>query len=109
MGPNGLSDLFVAPAIFKLDLEPHIDEAYGFKTFSERWMRMREQGSKEGLPALIYDYYGDVSTFETKLDKVEFGKENGVVFADYTVSKGSRGALASEWGTEIDEAAERSI
>ena len=106
--PNGLSDLFVAPAIFKLDFERYIDKAYGFKTFSERWKRMRKQGSKEGLPALIFDY-SDVSTFETKLDKVEFGKENGVVFADYTVSKGSRAALASAWGTEIDEAAERSI
>ena len=106
--PNGLSDLFVAPDIFKLDFERHIDKAYGFKTFSERWKRMRKQGSKEGLPAIIYDY-SDGSTFETKLDKVKLGKKNGVVFTDYTVSKGSRAALASAWGSDIDAAFARTI
>ena len=44
-----------------------------------------------------------------KLDKVKFGKKNGVVFADYQVSKGSRAALASAWGSDIDEAAVRSF
>ena len=43
-----------------------------------------------------------------KLDKVKFGKENGVVLADYQVSKGSRAALASAWGSDLDEAAARS-
>ena len=66
---------------------------------------MRKQGSKEGLPALIGD--GTGSTFEVKLDKVKFGKKNGVVFAEYQVSKGSRAALASAWGSVIDEAAAR--
>ena len=68
---------------------------------------MRKQGSKEGLPAIIVDY-SDISTHEVKLNKVKFGKKNGVVFADYTVSKGSRAALASAWGSDIDEAAARS-
>ena len=106
--PNGLSDFLFGPAIKKIVFERHIDEAYGFKTFSERWKRMRKQGLKEGLPALIFDY-SDVSTFETKLDKVEFGKENGVVFAEYQVSKGSRAALASAWGSDIDAAFARTI
>ena len=108
--PNGLIDLFDldrGPASNKLVLEREINEAYGFKTFSKRWKRMRKQGSKEGLPALIYDW-SDSSTFEVKLDKVKFGKKNGVVFADYKVSKGSRAALASAWGSDIDEAAARS-
>ena len=102
--PNGLVDLDADFDIGKLDFERFIDEAYGFKTFSKRWRRMRKQGSKKGLPALIN---GD-STLEVKLNAVKFGKKNGVVFADYQVSKGSRAALASAWGTEIDEAAVRS-
>ena len=48
---------------------------------------MRKQGSKEGLPALVLDA-SDLSTHEAKLDKVKFGNKNGVVFADYQVSKG---------------------
>ena len=70
---------------------------------------MRKQGSKEGLPALILDA-SDLSTHEARQgDKAKFGKKNGVVFADYQVSKGSRAALASAWGSDIDEAAARSI
>ena len=69
---------------------------------------MRKQGSKEGLPALIVDFSDD-STHEVKLDKVKFGKKNGVVFAEYQVSKGSRAALASAWGSVIDEAAAREL
>ena len=65
---------------------------------------MRKQGSKEGLPALI----GGGSTFETKFDRLKFGKKNGVIFAEYKVSKRSRAALASAWGSDIDEAAARS-
>ena len=102
--PNGLSDFFYdGPANGKIVLEREIDEAYGFKTFSKRWKRMRKQGSKEGLPALIGD--GTGSTFEVKLDKVKFGKKNGVVFAKYKVSKGSRAALASAWGSDFESTA----
>jgi len=105
--PKGLIDLIFGTAGGKTVLEREIDEAYGFKSFSKRWKRMRKQGSKEGLPALIVDY-SDVSLFETKLNKVKFGEKNGVVFADYKVSKGSRAALASAWGSDIDEAFARS-
>ena len=60
--PNGLIDLFLGTALFKIDFERRIDEAYGFKTFSKRWKRMRKQGSKKGLPAIMYDF-SDGSTF----------------------------------------------
>ena len=109
--PNGLIDLvflFISglASTKALPVHPTFDESYSFKTFSKRWKRMRKQGSKEGLPAIILDYSDD-STFETKFDKVKFGKKNGVVFAEYQVSKGSRAALASAWGSVIDEAAAR--
>ena len=118
--PNGVIDLLFGLAGGKAVLEREIDKAYGFKSFSKRWKRMRKQGSKEGLPALIYDFTGSfgnsgaftgdfTGTFDTKVDKVKFGKKNGVVFADYQVSKGSRAALASAWGSDIDEAAVRSF
>merc|ERR1719498_1157893 len=108
--PNGVIDLLFRPqsVVVKPVLEREIDEAYGFKTFSKRWKRMRKQGSKKGLPALIVDY-SDGSTHEVKLDKVKFGKKNGVVFAEYQVSKGSRAALASAWDSDIDEGAARSV
>merc|ERR1719498_1678336 len=54
--PNGVIDLLFRPqsVVVKPVLEREIDEAYGFKTFSKRWKRMRKQGSKKGLPALIW-------------------------------------------------------
>ena len=63
------------------------------------------------LPALIWDgmdQVSNLSSFATKFDKVKLGKKNGVVFAEYQVSKGSRAALASAWGSDLDEAAARS-
>ena len=117
--PNGLVDFMRRSSYYiPVDLERYIDEAYGYKSFSKRWKRMRKQGSKDGLPALIYDFTGSfgnsgaftgdfTGTFDTKVDKVKFGKKNGVVFADYQVSKGSRAALASAWGS--NEAAPRSL